>query len=94
MPVLPSPRPALDPDGWELEVARLDRSGRLFARRLLAALSWPTGQGGDIDDQAGAIVVTTTMTQRSVASPARTATVLPAPTLAGDDAEPCSPRTS
>jgi hypothetical protein len=64
MPALPTPRLVPDPDGWVLDVARLDRSGRLFARRLLTALGWPAGHHIDITVDAGALLINSGATGR------------------------------
>ena len=47
-----------DPYALLLEVARLDRSGRLSARGLLRALGWRAGHRVDIDVVDAAIAIT------------------------------------
>lgn len=72
-PPEPAPLPALpplrlptdaDPRSLLLDMARLDRSGRVYARALLKALGWPAGHGIDIDVVAGALVVGSSATGR------------------------------
>lgn len=65
LPVLPAARlPTGGAAGLLLDVARLDRSGRLSARGLLRALNWRPGHRLDIDVLHGAVVVTATATGR------------------------------
>jgi hypothetical protein len=45
------------PDGALLDLARLDRSGRVHARPLLDALGWRAGHRVDIAVVAGVLVV-------------------------------------
>jgi hypothetical protein len=54
----------VDTDGVLLDVARLDRSGRLSARALLRALAWTASHRVDIDVCDAAIVVTASATGR------------------------------
>jgi hypothetical protein len=58
LPVLPTRHLPADPHAVLLDVARLDRSGRLSARTLLGALDWLPGHRLDIDVCDAAIVVT------------------------------------
>jgi bifunctional DNA-binding transcriptional regulator/antitoxin component of YhaV-PrlF toxin-antitoxin module len=48
-PALPARRLPTGPDTPVFDIARLDASGRLSARRLLAALGWRPGHRVDID---------------------------------------------
>jgi hypothetical protein len=62
LPVLPSPRLPTDagPDAALLDMARLDRSGRVHARPLLDALGWHAGHRVDIAMVAGVLVIGST----------------------------------
>ena len=60
----PAPLPVLPPQGLPtgaddpvLDIAHLDPSGRLSARRLLAALNWRPGHRVDIDIVDAALVI-------------------------------------
>jgi bifunctional DNA-binding transcriptional regulator/antitoxin component of YhaV-PrlF toxin-antitoxin module len=64
LPVLPARHLPEDPDGVLLDVARLDRSGRLSARGLLRALGWTSGHRVAIDVIDGAITITSSVTGR------------------------------
>ena len=64
LPVLPVRHLPTDPDGVLLDVARLDRSGRLSARGLLRALGWAFGHRVAIDVVDGAITVRSAPTGR------------------------------
>jgi hypothetical protein len=64
LPVLPTRHLPADPDSVLLDVARLDRSGRLSARSLLRALGWASGHRVDIDVCDAAIAVTASVTGR------------------------------
>jgi hypothetical protein len=64
LPVLPARHLPADPDGVLLEVARLDRSGRLSARGLLRALGWASGHRVAIDVIDGTITITSSVTGR------------------------------
>jgi hypothetical protein len=59
LPALPSLRLPTDagPDAALLDLARLDRSGRVYARPLLDALGWSAGHRVDIAVVAGVLVV-------------------------------------
>jgi hypothetical protein len=57
LPVLPARHLPSEPDDVLLDVARLDRSGRLSARILLRALAWTPGHRLEIDVCDAAIVV-------------------------------------
>jgi hypothetical protein len=61
---LPSLRLPTDaaPDAALLDLARLDRSGRVHARLLLDALGWRAGRRVDIAVVAGVLVVASTPT--------------------------------
>lgn len=72
-PPPPAPLPALpplrlptdaDPRSLLLDMARLDRSGRVYARALLKALGWHAGHGIDLDVVTGALVVGSSATGR------------------------------
>jgi hypothetical protein len=56
LPQLPAPRLPAQPDPV-LDIARLDRSGRLSARTLLRDLGWHPGHRVDIDVADGALRV-------------------------------------
>jgi hypothetical protein len=62
--VLPTRHPLAGPDGVLLDVARLDRSGRMSVRGLLKALGWRAGQKVDVDVVDGAVVFRSTATGR------------------------------
>jgi bifunctional DNA-binding transcriptional regulator/antitoxin component of YhaV-PrlF toxin-antitoxin module len=64
LPVLPARRLPTGPDALVLDMARLDRSGRLSARALLRALGWRPGHHVDIDVVDGAIVIVSAATGR------------------------------
>jgi hypothetical protein len=59
LPALPAPRLPTDagPDAVLLEMARLDRSGRVHARALLDALGWHAGHRLDVAVVGGVLVV-------------------------------------
>jgi bifunctional DNA-binding transcriptional regulator/antitoxin component of YhaV-PrlF toxin-antitoxin module len=72
-PPVPAPLPALPPlrlptdadlRSLLLDMARLDHSGRVYARALLEALGWSTGHRVDVDVVAGALVVGSSATGR------------------------------
>jgi bifunctional DNA-binding transcriptional regulator/antitoxin component of YhaV-PrlF toxin-antitoxin module len=62
LPALPSLRLPTDaaPDAALLDLARLDRSGRIYARPLLDALGWRAGHRVDIAVVAGVLVAAST----------------------------------
>jgi hypothetical protein len=67
-PVAALPQPA-HKDRWALgsvavDVARMDRSGRVRAASLLRALGWLPGSGVDLDFAAGAVVVSSGLGRR------------------------------
>lgn len=57
MPVLPTLPSGVDPAGLTVEIARLDRSGRVSARRLLRVLGWDAGHRVAIGVPGGVLVV-------------------------------------
>jgi hypothetical protein len=79
MPVLPARRLPTGPDTPVLDVARLDRSGRVSARPLLAALGWRPGHRVDIDVVDGVVVVAAAVAGRHMVS-ARSELTVPAAT--------------
>jgi hypothetical protein len=64
LPVLPVRHLPADADDVLLDVARLDRSGRLSARGLLRDLGWTSGHRVAIDVIDGAITVRSAPTGR------------------------------
>lgn len=59
MPTLPSRRPPADPNAVPLlDIARVDRSGRVSARALLRLLRWTAGRRVDIGVVDGTVVMT------------------------------------
>ena len=64
LPVLPARHLPFDLDGMLLDVARLDRSGRLSARTMLRSLAWPPGRRLNIDVCDAAIIVASSATGR------------------------------
>jgi hypothetical protein len=58
LPVLPARRPPTDPQALPLlDLARLDRSGRLSARAVLKRLGWGPGHRVDVEVVGGALLV-------------------------------------
>jgi hypothetical protein len=56
LPALPSRRPPADPQALPvLDMARLDRSGRLSARAMLKLLGWGPGHRVDVNVVGGAL---------------------------------------
>jgi hypothetical protein len=68
LPALPAVHPLANTgeDDVLLEVARLDRSGRISARGLLGALGWRPGHRVGMDTVGGAVVVASSVTGRHV----------------------------
>jgi hypothetical protein len=72
LPVLPARHLPTDPDSALLDVARLDRSGRLSARGLLRAMGWASGHRMAIDVVNGAITITSSAAGRHAVDRRRT----------------------
>jgi hypothetical protein len=92
LPALPSLRLPTDaaPDTALLDMARLDRSGRIYARPLLDTLGWRTGHHVDIAVVAGMLVIGSTPTGLHIVGN-RGVLTLPAAARSMSGMEPGSP---
>ncbi|WP_173080020.1 hypothetical protein [Phytohabitans rumicis] len=66
MPELPVRRPSTGPELPVLDMARLDRSGRLSVRPLLTALGWRPGHRVHIDVVDGVLTIASAVTSGHV----------------------------